>query len=1124
MCLPFEVSAIFSTFRKVMSSHKAILFLIACLSLPLLAQKAGNDTIPYGTSPVKSSDFVTWETRADTAITLVINELLARNSDLVYDNHGDDDDWFEIYNYGDDPVLLNKIWFTDDPSVPLQWKIDTTAPVYLNPDEYFLVWADDEPAEGYNHTNFKISGDGEYLGMYTTELQVIDQVSFQAQTPNVSYGRNGDAGMNWVFFNTPTPGGENDGPGGGIVLPAPASSKHGGIYDAPFTVRLTSPVAGAMIRYTLDANDPTEQSPLYEDPIEVNTTTILKARLFKEGDLASSPLTCSYFVTLKNYENPLVSIVATPDDLFGDHGLIKLNYSSLEIPAHFEYIENRQTKYASGTGIQLHSVGSGRPTSMRFYARSRYGNDWFGYPFFADQAPYYFKRLVLRNSGNDNVNKNSLNTHFRDLLAHEIARKSFIDPLISAGKPVNVFLNGSYYGIFNLRERIDQFYIETHKGVTETYDLLERAFGFPSNENPIVGSFDNWDALMSFADTSGNLAEQEDFEYLASQVDLENFTNYWMCEVFAGNYDWLSNNVKYWKPTDGKWQWIFWDLDHGLGLKYNEYGLVDWNTLKWSLTTSDRAWPNGYNNMLIRNLMKNDQYRDRFIRQFAILLNTSFSFTSTEPVFDSLRNIYAADLVHHAERYENNMDDWASACDTVRSYLQRRPAALFGHLQDFFGLQEAVDVRLNVIPEGAGSISWAGAEMPSPSHEGKYFPGLQYGINAKAIPGFRLSQWTINGDSAMQDTVTLSGPAEINACFLPDGDQLPIRLTELYSNNRYYFDCGDWVEFLYYGLRPLDLSGAELLDGDDRVLFSFDQGTVIPPSTWFVIAEDKQSFGEVFPDSVVVFGNLTDSFSQHPQVKLRLSDGSIASQVSFLNAPGWPELPAEGFSLELRQPVKDPQYGVNWKLSHNQFGSPGLSNSRFYNFQRPSGKDSMLTNHEPAWVRLATSDDFYSDHDGHVLAGIRVMSKEGPGTLFCEGNPVSSNEIISPADLYFEPAAPYSKTTKLVYRMIDRSGESSEEYVLEFIPETGTWETIQSEWKVYPNPARDQLFIETGIAFLQPREFVLLDITGKELLRRQLTNGERKMSVPLSGVEPGIYIYVLKGHGQRLHGKVEIVR
>jgi hypothetical protein len=1107
-----------------MSSRKAILILISCLSLPLLAQKPENDTIACGSSPAKSTDSFTWETTADTAITLVFNELLARNSDLVYDNHGDDDDWFEIYNYGDDPVLLNKIWFTDNPSSPLLWKIDTTAPVYIYPGEYFLVWADDEPEEGFNHAGFKISGDGEFLGMYTTDMQLIDQVAFPGQTPNVSYGRSPDAGLSWMFFNTPTPLAENDSHGGGMVLPAPASNRQGGLYDAPFTFMLSSPVADAEIRYTLDANDPSRESPLYKQPIEVTKTTILKARLFREGDLPGPMLTCSYFLDTISYENPLVSIVATPDDLYGSRGLIKTNSSTLEIPAHFEYIDNRQMKYASGTGIQLHAVNNGKPTSLRFHARSRYGNDWFGYPFFGDRAPYFFKRLILRNSGNDNVNKSPLNTHFRDLLIHEIARNAFEDPLVSAGKPVNVFLNGTYHGLFNLRERIDQFYIETHKGVTTDYDLLERAFGFPSNQNPIVGSFDQWNALMAFADTTGNLADQDDFEYIASQVDLDNFTNYWMTEVFAGNYDWLSNNIKFWKPAEGKWQWMFWDLDHGLGFKYNDYGHVSWNTLEWSLTNSDRAWSDGYNNRLIRNLLKNTQYREHFIKHFASLLNTSFAFTATEPVFDSLRLLYENDMVCHTRRYEKNMDDWHMALDTVKHYLEKRPGVVFGHLENFFGLQKAVSVRMNVIPEGAGEILWDGKKMPEPAMEGLYFPGLTYAIDAKAVPGYNLSQLTLNGDTTSQDSVTLSGPAEVNAYFLPGDGRLPFALTEIYLNNRTLYDCGDWIEFLYYGLEPVDLSGAELLEGSGQVLFRFGEGSVIHPATYFVIAEDKAAFDETFPHSVVVFGDLSTGFNEKPQISLRLKDGTVVCHVGFMNTPGWPQLPAEGFSLEIKQPVFEPQIGACWEQSRNRFGSPGLSNRLFYDFHAPGGKDSIFNNREPAWIMLNTSDAYFSDPDGHILSGIQVISTEGPGKFLHEGTPVTGSGILSPSDLYFEPAPPYTKTSRLVYRFIDCSGDASDEYALEWIPETGTLKEAGAAWKVYPNPATDHLIIETGIPFMQPENFIMLDITGKQLLNMKLSSGGGKTTVSLSGLEPGMYIYILKGTGHLLHGKVEVVQ
>lgn len=1107
-----------------MHFRTAILGITLLFSLPLHAQKAGNDTIPYGTSVTKSTGDFTWETTADTAVTLVINELLAQNSELNYDNYGDDDDWFEIYNYGDDPILLNKIWFTDDPSVPLHWKIDSTGPVYLYPGEYFLIWADDEPSEGYNHASFKISGEGEYLGIFTTDLQVIDQVIFQEQTPNISYGRSPDAGLNWVLFDSPSPGRENASSGGGIVLPAPASNKSGGFYDAAINVQLSAPVAGAEIRYTLNAKDPDHGSTLYKEPIQVNETTVLKARLFREGDIEGPMLTCTYFIHADTYENPVVSIVATPEDLFGDRGLIKLNSGKLEVPAHFEYIEDKALRYASGTGLQLHSTSSGKPTSMRFHARSRYGNDWFGYPFFDDRAPYFFKRLILRNGGNDNVNKKSSNTHFRDLLIAEIVRNSFQEPLRSAGKPVNVFLNGRYYGIFNLRERIDQFYIETHMGITEDYDLLERAFGFDYNEHPIAGSFDQWNALLSFVDTTGNLANQEDFDYLASQVDLENFTNYWMTEVFVGNYDWLSNNVKFWKPASGKWQWIFWDLDHGLGFDFNQFGYADWNTLEWSLTTSDRAWPNGYNNRLIRNMMRNAQYRHRFISHFSTLLNTAFDFRSTEPVFDSVRACYQNDMVYHAARWENKMEEWNTACNTVKDYLVERPDYVFRHLQQYFGLNEPVDVQLEVVPEGAGSIIWEGDKIPSHQLTGKYFPGIKYNVETTSIPGFHLSHWTVNGDSTSLDSVSFTEPVEIKAYYTSNESQVPLRITELYYNNRHYYDCGDWIELLYYGFRPLDLSGASLLDGEDRLLYTFPEGSRVGSGTYFVIAEDQQAFGTIFGDSVKVFGNIKGGFTDQLHLRLELNDGTAAGPVEFMKSPGWPVLPAEGFSLELKQPVDNPQEAANWEISTNRFGSPGISNSSYYDFHHPTGKDSIFTNRESALIRLGSSAEYFSDIDGHTLAGIRVSGIEGPGKFYQSGKQITGSGILPPEDLYFEPATPYSKGSELTYRLIDCSGESSDAYTLEFLPDTKTWERIRSGYRLYPNPARDHFIIETDVALLYPSEFVLLDITGKHILQQHVFPGEKKFLVNLSGIAPGIYIYYLETTGQRLYGKAEIVK
>ena len=1094
--------------------------------LSLQAQKPVSDTIPFGQPASKSSGNIAWQVEVDTVQTLVINELMAQNSDLFYDSYGDDDDWFEIYNFGEDSILLNHLWFTDNPAEPMKWKIDTTATIYLQPNEYFIIWADDEPEEGFQHANFKLSGDGEYIGIFTDEQEMLDLVHFPGQTPNISYGRSPDGGLDWFFYETPSPGSENTGKTSQIILPVPFCDVQGGLYNGPLTVQLSSPVTDAEIRYTLNADDPTMTSQRYEKPLSIDSTTILKARLFMDGAIQGPVLTNSYLMDGRFYENPVISIVAEDEELFGQHGLIKTNSGIKEVAAHMEYFVEGQTYFASGTGLQLHSAKGGeRPTSMRFHARSRYGNDWFDFPFFDAEAPFAFKRLILRNSGNDNVNGYEYNIHFRDLLIHKIAGQSFENPLLSAGKPVNVFLNGEYFGLFNLRDRIDQFYIKTHHHVDESYDLLERAFRYPLNRYVIEGSFDAWDQLLTFADTTGDLSVSEDFDYVASQVDLLNYSNYWMTEVFVGNYDWLSNNVKFWKPADGKWQWIFWDLDHGLGLKFNDYGYVNWNTLEWSLTMSDRAWSNGFNNILMRNLLKNESYRKWFITHFATLLNTAFKFSETEPVLNSMVKKYENDMTYHAAKWNNEMDDWYSAGDTIRTYLEKRPEEVFKHLRDFFGLEEAVTVSLKVFPEAAGAISLDGEKLTESSFSGKYFPDFSYKIEAEPVTGYRFSQWTVNGDPADLDSLSFSGPVEVCAYFLPHDVSTPVQLTEVYFNNREIFDCGDWIEFHYYGFKSLDLSSAVIRDGSGQVLYTFESGTMLDPGSYFVIAEDQQAFREVFPDSVIVYGNLSHGLNDQPKIRLQLQNGTMVKSVDLMNSLNWPELPGEGYSVELRKPALDTKYGANWTLSSNAFGSPGLPNDRVYNFSKPTAIDSTFSNAMPVWVRLNSTNEYFWDPDHHDLAGIDIISLEGPpGRILFNGIPIVDPGIIPPGDLQYEPLEPLRKSTFLTYRVFDRSGEASDPHTLAFRSATDLREHIQQNWKCYPNPATDHMIIETVAGRIDPSRFTLTDLSGKTLLEKHIQPGNSQVRIQLEGIAPGIYFYQLVNPGVILQGKIEVAR
>lgn len=1106
-----------------MVSVRFILSLLL-LSPALIHGQEITDTIPAGASYLKLSGDFTYETVADTAVTLVINELLALNSDLFFDERGGDDDWFELFNFGDDPVKINGYWFTDNPDDPFKWQLIHDSNLFIEPGEHLLFWADGEPNEGYNHVNFKLSGDGEYLAIRTKDSTLIDEILFGAQTSNTSFGRYPDGGSDWLYLTAPTPGTTNDSIGAPSILPLPQVNLAGGLYNQPIDVTLSMVMQDAEIRYTLDASAPNQNSLLYSNPIPIDSTTILRARIIGEGYIDGPVLTTSYLFNTEGFENPVISVVSDPDKLFGIHGLITTNSTSVEVPANFEFIVHNKAVYSSGMGIQLHSVKTYMPNSMRFYARPRYGNDWFNHPFFGYESPQRFKRLIVRNGGNDNVNRKSTNTHFRDPLAAEIAESVSENVLTSDSRPVNVFLNGEYYGLFNLRERIDEYYIESHTGESKDFDLLERTFGYGKNRNAIYGSFEEWDELMSFVDTTGDLARDADYEYVCSQIDIENFTDYWITEVFLGNYDWLSNNVKFWKGDDGKWQWIFWDLDHGMGLEYSDYGDVTWNTLKWSLTFSDRAWTNGYNNMLIRNLLKNESYKEYFIKRFNHLLNTSFTPDNTLKIYESVRQKYLDDMPEHAVKWENDLESWVEACDTLKAYLEERPEVQREHLQEFFNLEDPVNVTVSVYPPGAGALVLGDDTISTFPFSGEYFPEMEYSISPEAEPGFELYEMSVNNETVEPETFELTDSINITLSFIQEDAILPIQITEVYFNNRSKYDSGDWIELFNYGIDTFDLSGCMLKNDVDEVVYTFDAGVKITPQRFLVIAERINDFQKIFHDSVTCYGNLKSGFSENISVWLTSNSGEIYTRISLKNPAQWITMPDEGHSLEMVSLINDPDRISNWNLSSNKYGSPGIPNDQTYNFHLPVGKDSVFDNAETITIGFVSSGNFYSDPDGHELAEIVVSSLVGPGEITAGISAIENGNTYPASDFQFIPQQPAGIPTVLNYRFIDYAGQESTDYSIEFKNTSGTAEEKSKTALHYPVPASDYLIIELPEQEMNEIHFMLMSPVGRVEREIQTLQSTERLRVDLSEMESGLYFYRIETGTSSYFGKFTIVK
>lgn len=140
---------------------------------------------------------------------LYINEFLASNLTGIYDSKGEYEDWIELFNGGQQPIWLGDKYLTDKLNNPTKWQLPDHT---IFPGEYLIIWADEDPEQGPFHADFKLSADGEAIGIFNnaaSSYTSIDIYNFGPQQQDVSLGRSPDGSSNWVYFEEPSPGSSN---------------------------------------------------------------------------------------------------------------------------------------------------------------------------------------------------------------------------------------------------------------------------------------------------------------------------------------------------------------------------------------------------------------------------------------------------------------------------------------------------------------------------------------------------------------------------------------------------------------------------------------------------------------------------------------------------------------------------------------------------------------------------------------------------------------------------------------------------------------------------------------------------------------------------------------------------
>jgi hypothetical protein len=677
------------------------------------------------------------------------------------------------------------------------------------------------------HTNFKLGRNGETVFLYGPQTNLLNSLYVRQGAPDNSNGRSQDGGANSVIFTTPTPGTPNNAVPSYITYALPPQiTPASALSDGPITVTITENNAGTSeIRYTLDGSEPTASSTLYTGPLTISGRTVLKACVFKEGRAPSTVASASYLINV-HHTTPILSLATPQNDLYGPDGIFTNWQRDDEIQAHVDYFgTDRSLLFSQFSGMQMDGGLGGSRGWPQHSFRLELDNDVLGdgrvdLPLIADRpARTRYSRVYLRNGSNQ-----------YQILPHKDAAQvkmmaGATNSYYAAWQPVTVYINGSYFGLYELREKYDDEYFRTLEGADpDSVDLLSLSAWNGSMLRPTEGAVDPfWADVSAFGLIDP--AQPNFWDLTDARFDLTWYTDYIIGQQWMGTKDWPVNNIKVQRSNATDMKWRFCTVDLEVAMAPNGQSNHNFNALNWSATQlSDipytRIWQVG---------ITNPRFHDHFINRFADVMNSAYRNDRILGIAQDAFDLTRPEMGLQFQRWGGT--DTTAALATYQANheafladLEQRTPVMRDHIEDFFDLPRQLDVTLDVDPPGAGTIRISTLNPDTYPWEGVYFDGVPVRIEAVAHEGFLFSHWTANGliddvQAALFLDTLAANSALFEAHFHPDistaiADRSKARF-ELYPNptTSSLFITNSDLALDHARYQVVDLSGRVVLAG-----------------------------------------------------------------------------------------------------------------------------------------------------------------------------------------------------------------------------------------------------------------------------------------------------------------------
>jgi hypothetical protein len=634
---------------------------------------------------------------------LIISEVVTYSSGMLTPYGMTSYDWVEILNAGSSAVNLLGYGLSDKPGRPRLWQFPNTV---IEPGEYKLVFLSglEQAPKGSSalHAQFRLSALGGQITLSDPSGKLLDMLPVPAIEPDTSFGRS--LAMNApLYFDTPTPGAANA-PGVPGYAAAPIADTPGGGFHGAISVSLTA-AKDAIIRYTLDGSDPSETSAVYTQPIAIGETTVLRARAYQEGLRESKIVTNTYLIGLY-HQLPVISIVTDPDNLWnplngiyaGDYtqsSKTKVAYDDLPywqkntVAGSFEFFETDGTRVSSESiELGLHGQFSLDipQKSFRITAKARYGSTELAYQFFPDRPYDTYQSLVLRNGGNDGKY-----TRIVDGLQSRMVDWTDTNLYHMPWRPAVVYLNGQYWGHYNIRERVNAHSLARYEGWDDpdNVDLIK------GDNSVLSGSFTNYSQLLQYV-KGHDLNDPEALATVLGWIDVDNYFDYMIFEMYFGNTD--TGNIKFYRLREPgeKWKWVLFDLDWGMYESSND-GCKIW-------LDPAGTGENNFDNTLILKLLEVPSMRDKFLARYGQLFQETFKPERMIELAREMAGEIDQEMSLHFNRWawentqrldieapaspEGAYAYWKQRLSRLENVINKRGNLTWGHVQNWFKLSD----------------------------------------------------------------------------------------------------------------------------------------------------------------------------------------------------------------------------------------------------------------------------------------------------------------------------------------------------------------------------------------------------------------------------------------------------